>query len=198
MGKAKRRSAGSHLSFKVSGLAPGRVYCFVVRAKNGSIVGAPPAHTCKPTVRSQGATSGATYTVMTYNVCSYKGGTRGCDRFNPWNVRGPRAKRLIPTKEPDVVAAQESDYLDALDGYAMVFHKAGYWDAYDLAGSLIRPNCNSYNGFRNNPIISQTWGDHIDHIWVKTSIGVGKWEGVAFYPKGRYTTLPSDHSPVAI
>lgn len=85
MSKAKRHSAGSHLSFKVSGLLRGRVYCFVVRAKKGSIFGALSAHTCKPTVRSQGAT----YTVMTYNVCSYKGGTKGCDRVSPWSVRGP-------------------------------------------------------------------------------------------------------------
>lgn len=54
---------------------------------------------------------------MTYNVRSYTGGTAGCDRVNPWSVRGPRAKRLILTKEPDAAAAQESDYLHALDGY---------------------------------------------------------------------------------
>lgn len=327
MSKPKVHSAGTHLSLKVTRLTRGKVYCFVVRAKNGSTVGAGSAHTCKPTVRGQGATSGTRYTVMTYNVCSYKGGTAGCDREHTWDFRGPLAKQLILTKVPDVVAAQESDYLDELDGYtlayyksgkrlfyktsrfdlaqttvdcptdpapgdaptcepgtvvprtgfitmgpgkyavwaelidhsandkhvifvsvhttsgksdtyarrraaeittlleemttlnpdnlpvifagdfnsnrhrtndylAAVFHKAGYWDAYDLAGSLTRPNYNSYNGFRKNPIISTTWGDHVDHIWVKTSISVRKWEGVAFYSNGRYTTLPSDHSPV--
>ena len=325
MSKAKVRSAGSRLRFKVTRLTRGRVYCFVVRAKNGGGVGARSTHTCKPTVRSRGATSGARYTVMTYNVCSYKGGTSGCDRVSPWSVRGPLAQQLMLAKKPDVVAAQESDYLDELDGYtlayyqsgkrlfyktsrfdlaqmtadcpadpapgdppcepetvpragfitmgpgkyavwaelidhfandkhvifvsvhttagksdtyarrreaeittllkemtalnldnlpvifagdfnsnrhrpndylAAVFHRAGYVDAYDLAGSLIRPNYNSYNGFSKNPIISKTWGDHVDHIWVKTSIGVRKWEGVSFFANARYTTLPSDHSPV--
>lgn len=62
-----------------------------------------------------------------------------------------------------------------------MFHRAGYLDAYDLAGSLIGPNYNSFNGFKKNPII-----------------GIRKWEGVAFFSKGRYTTLPSDHSPVMV
>lgn len=104
---------------------------------------------------------------------------------------------LNPDNLPVIFAGDFNSNRHRTNDYlAAVFHRAGYWDAYDLAGSLTRPNYNSYNGFQENPIISRTWGDHVDHIWVKTSTGVRKWEGVAFYANGRYTTLPSDHSPV--
>lgn len=319
MSGARVRSAGTARTFKVTGLTRGKVYCFAVRAKNGGTVGTRSAHTCKPTVRRQGATRGSTYSVMTYNMCS--------EKCSGWSTRGPLAAKLILTRAPSVLALQEAkgrvqlpanyvsaqywsskelyynantfdlastDYLDpdcdnplgdcvirtprtghitmsssrnkhavwaelidktthkhtifvsvhtssgktetaalyrksevtALlaampninparlpivfagdfnshrnrpnDYLAAVFHKAGYFDAYELAGALRRPNYNSYNGFSKTPIISKTWGDHVDHIWVKTSIGVSKWEGVAFYENGRYTTLPSDHNPVSV
>ena len=106
---------------------------------------------------------------------------------------------INPAGLPIVFAGDFNSHRNRPNDYlAAVFHRAGYWDAYELAGSLTRPNYNSYNGFSKTPIISKTWGDHVDHIWVKTAIGVRKWEGVAFYANGRYTTLPSDHSPVSV
>lgn len=84
------------------------------------------------------------------------------------------------------------------DYLAGVFHAAGYWDSYELTSTLGRPNYTSYNSFSETPNISRTWGDHVDHVWVKPSVGLRTWTSVAFFADGRYLTLPSDHNPVAV
>jgi endonuclease/exonuclease/phosphatase family metal-dependent hydrolase len=87
------------------------------------------------------------------------------------------------------------------DSPTEVMNKAGYWDAYDLAEKLVRPNYNSANQLRLNPVIGDTWGDHVDHVWVRPGQSrILKWRTIAdLTKKGRYADpLPSDHNPVFV
>lgn len=305
------KSAGNVLAYTVTGLTKGRIYCFAVRARNGSATGSRSAHTCKEPIRQQGATAGANYKIVTYNLCS--------EKCTNWVNRGPLAVKLITGQNPDVIALQEAGALTGIPGYsnttdksakkllfrtsrfdlatttcppgdhgcdpeprtgfvemnptkyavwaelidhasadkhvifvsvhttsgktetaalarkheiqvllpamdaintgglpivyagdfnshrnrpndylAGVFHTAGYWDSYELASALYRPNYNTYNDWSKTPVISRTWGDHVDHVWVKPAVGVVNWASVAFFADGRYVTLPSDHNPLAV
>ena len=86
------------------------------------------------------------------------------------------------------------------DTVGRTFAKAGYYDAYDLAASLKRPNWNSAAGFRRVPKVSRTWGDHVDHVYVvPQKARVWRWMNAALYSGSRYATpMPSDHSPVQV
>ncbi|CAN5332657.1 hypothetical protein BH09ACT10_BH09ACT10_23860 [soil metagenome] len=86
-----------------------------------------------------------------------------------------------------------------LDGPGQAFKANGYVDAFDNSTSLIRPNYNSYNNFQSNPITSYTYGDHVDHIYVKPTVGMSTWESVANFSKKKYVgVIPSDHNPVRV
>ena len=84
------------------------------------------------------------------------------------------------------------------DSVADVLHGQGYYDAYDLALRLRRQHINSYNGFESIPRISYTWGDHVDHVWIRPSEGrILSWNNGALLLDGRMVTpIPSDHSPI--
>ena len=292
----------------VTGMTPGKTYCFFVRGRSGSSIGPRSAHTCKPTIRAQSSLSGAGLAVMTFNACS--------SACSGWSSRLAAAKELISTssRNPDVIAVQEagawktpppgyanavymsakrlfyktSRFTLARDGYITMstgkfavwaelidrstskriifvsahtspaladyplrgrqiatllaqmrlintagrtvvyagdfnshknrgvysesagfgaqdtvgrtFAAAGYYDAYDLARTLKRPNWNSGSGFSSTPKISFTWGDHVDHVFVKPgSTHVWRWMNAALYSGNRYATpKPSDHSGVQV
>ncbi len=322
MTNASVRSAGNNTTYRVTGLTKGKIYCFAVRARNGTKVGSRSSHTCKEPIRQQGATTGANYGIVTYNLCS--------EKCSNWSGRSAGAVKLIIGQNPDIVALQEAGSLTSIPGYtnttyksakrlmyrtsrfavattdcsddqtgqceptprtgfiqlsgfcqvstdcgsdkyavwaelidrnsadkhvifvsvhttpgktyaaawtrkheierllramtsintggvpvvyagdfnshrnrpndylASVFHAAGYWDSFELSRLLTRPNYNSYNGFSKTPIISRTWGDHVDHVWVKPAIGVRSWTSVGTLSGGKYVTLPSDHNPVGV
>jgi endonuclease/exonuclease/phosphatase family metal-dependent hydrolase len=94
----------------------------------------------------------------------------------------------------------ESVGFGAQDTVGRTFAAAGYYDCYDLARTLKRPNWNSYSGFKTTPTISYTWGDHVDHVYVKpTTANVYRWMNAALYSGNSYATpMPSDHSGVQV
>ena len=61
----------------------------------------------------------------------------------------------------------ESAGFGSQDTVGRTFAAAGYYDAYDLARTLKRPNWNSFSGFSATPTKSKIWGDHVDHVYVK-------------------------------
>lgn len=83
----------------VTGLQPGKDYCFQVKGKNGRGFGKPANRTCRTTIRAQGPAEGPTYRFLTYNVCS-----NVCPN---WADRKGAAGNLIRASDPDVVGLQE-------------------------------------------------------------------------------------------
>ncbi len=299
-------------SATVTGMTPGKTYCFQVRARAGSSFGMRSAHTCKPTIRDQAPISGSAFAVMTLNACS--------EACSSWSSRLGAAEQVISTRNPDVIAAQEAGewstpppgyanafYMSAkrlfyktsrftvaqgsggpragsvtlstgkyavwaelverstsqriifvsahtspafadyplrgrqvetllaemgqinADGLPVVYagdfnsHKnrgtyvesdgfgsqdtvgrtfaaAGYYDAYDLATTLERPNWNSYSGFKTTPTVGLTWGDHVDHVYVQPAgTHVSQWMNASLTSGNGYASpMPSDHSPVQV
>jgi len=94
----------------------------------------------------------------------------------------------------------ESTGFGSQDTVGRTFAAAGYYDAYDLARTLKRPNWNSFNGFKVVPTTSKTWGDHVDHVYVKPGTSnIWRWMNAALYSGSRYATpMPSDHSAVQV
>jgi len=122
-------------------------------------------------------------------------------------VRGTNAHRLIngvraanPQNLPvlylgDYNSHRHRTYFST----ANEFHQVGHYDAYDLAQSLWRPNYSSMNGGSAVPRISNTYGDHVDHVWVDPyRTRVLGWANVARIENGRYSPLPSDHNPILV
>lgn len=91
-----------------------------------------------------------------------------------------------------------------LDAPAKVFAAAGYYDGYDLAARLSRPNWNSAADFSSapgKPRTSYKWGDHVDHVFVQPgSTYVSSWASPAAMASGsKYDgPMPSDHKPVVV
>jgi endonuclease/exonuclease/phosphatase family metal-dependent hydrolase len=94
----------------------------------------------------------------------------------------------------------ESIGFGAEDTVGRTFAASGYYDAYDLARTLRRPNWSSYHGLKTTPTISWTWGDHVDHVFVKpASTNIWRWMNASLYTGTSYASpLPSDHSPVQV
>jgi endonuclease/exonuclease/phosphatase family metal-dependent hydrolase len=94
----------------------------------------------------------------------------------------------------------ESAGFGAQDSVGRTFAAAGYYDAYDLARTLKRPNWNSYSGFKATPTISKTWGDHVDHVYITPGeTNVYRWMNAALYSGSKYSApIPSDHSAVQV
>jgi endonuclease/exonuclease/phosphatase family metal-dependent hydrolase len=86
------------------------------------------------------------------------------------------------------------------DTVGRTFAAAGYYDAYDLARSLYHPNWNSFSGLSSKPIISRTWGDHVDHVYVRPGrTRVTRWMNAAPTRGSRYVApIPSDHRAVMV
>ena len=80
------------------------------------------------------------------------------------------------------------------------FAASGYYDAYDLARTLKRPNWNSFSGFSSTPTTSKVWGDHVDHLYIRPAkTNVWSWINASLYSGSRYNTpKPSDHNPVQV
>lgn len=100
---------------------------------------------------------------------------------------------------PIVYAGDFNSHKNRSNDYvASVFHKQGYYDAYDLALRLRRQHFNSYNGFESVPRISYTWGDHVDHVWIRPDEGrILSWNNGALIENNRMVKpIPSDHSPI--
>ena len=341
MKKAKKRKAGKTNSFRVAGLSRNKLYCFQVRALRGKSVGKKSQRTCKPTVRTQGATTGTNVRVVTYNVCSGKCSSgskywqKGVDYLyaakpdvigmqeagNPWmagklvatgdyaiaaeesqriilykksafesvlnapvqewcgehemldeqgnptgeyvqdycDVQYPRAGELTlghseyaawaelkpknstksfivtsvhlksgkgsSTKQKRYYAGLRESETNMLisetarinpqrlpvvhvgdfnsnkkrgsyDSVAKVMNKSPnyYFDGYDLAATLRNPNWNSSLDSKGNPVYAVQWGDHVDHIWVKPTVGVRKWQKLGSLSK----PYASDHFPVLV
>lgn len=93
----------------ITGLKPGADYFFQIRGLNGSKKGTKSQRSGHGTIRAQGASSGSTYDVMTYNVCSAK--------CSGWSTREAAALERVTTLQPDVVAAQEAAELSTPTGY---------------------------------------------------------------------------------
>ncbi len=82
----------------------------------------------------------------------------------------------------------------SLDTVAQVMNGNGYRDGFDLAQSLVNPNWNSSLSYGTKLVYAVQWGDHVDHVWVKPSIGVRKWQKLG-NQNGPY---PSDHFAVSV
>ena len=127
-------------------------------------------------------------------------------------LRQSETERLIAAVEqenPDgvpVIYAGDfnSNKSRPLDAPAKVFKAAGYYDSYDLASRLSRPNWNSAAGFSSapeKPRTSYKWGDHVDHVFVRPgSTYVGTWASpAAMTSSSKYDgPMPSDHKPVVV
>jgi endonuclease/exonuclease/phosphatase family metal-dependent hydrolase len=111
-------------------------------------------------------------------------------------------KDLNPDNVPVVYAGDYNSHKHRkFDSPARVMNAAGYWDAFDLAEKLGRPNYNSANQLRYDPVIGDTWGDHVDHVWVEPGTSrILSWRSVAdLTSSGRYAApLPSNHNPVYV
>lgn len=105
----------------VDGLRPGQFYCFQVRGLNDSGQGMKSRKACQYTIAEQGADTGATYRVVTYNTCGV-----ACPG---WASRLHGAAELVGAQQPDVVALQEtpedSGMAGALGDFTQVQAKSG-------------------------------------------------------------------------
>jgi endonuclease/exonuclease/phosphatase family metal-dependent hydrolase len=109
--------------------------------------------------------------------------------------------KINPGKLPVVYAGDFNSHKNrANDDMSSVFHRQGYYDAYDLALKLYRQHHNSYNGFDVVPRLSYKWGDHVDHVWIRPDEGrVESWVNGALISGGRMVRpIPSDHSPIVV
>jgi endonuclease/exonuclease/phosphatase family metal-dependent hydrolase len=84
----------------ISGLQPGDLYCFQVRAVNSSGAGRRSPRACQRTVATEGSDVGPVYKVLTYNLCS-----RVCPG---WAGRRDDAAALVARRHPDVVMLTEA------------------------------------------------------------------------------------------
>ena len=101
----------------VSGLKPGRTYCFQVQGRAGSKFGQRSAVTCHPTIRARGAATGPAYKVMTFNACA--------DACSGWSRRSAAARRMVSFRRPDVLALQESGkWRTPPSGYGLAYSKS--------------------------------------------------------------------------
>lgn len=73
----------------------------------------------------------------------------------------------------------------------------GWFDVYDRSATFRNPRFNSFTGWSTSPTTSNTYGDHVDRIFVKDTVGSTTWRVEQQFASGRYTSpVPSDHSPV--
>lgn len=110
-------------------------------------------------------------------------------------VINPYKLRVVYAGDFNSHKNRSNDYL------RMVFHRQGYYDAYDLAMALRRQHYNSYNDFSVVPKISYKWGDHVDHVWIRPDEGrILRWNNGALINSANrmVTPIPSDHSPLVI
>ncbi|CAA9363314.1 MAG: hypothetical protein AVDCRST_MAG36-2826 [uncultured Nocardioidaceae bacterium] len=105
----------------ITGLRPGSLYCFQVRAADGNETGPRSNRACQRTVATEGDDTGPVYRVVTYNVCS-----RACAG---WDSRRADAAALVAARRPDVVmlteATPESGMAAAIGGMTQVVAKSG-------------------------------------------------------------------------
>lgn len=77
--------------------------------------------------------------------------------------------------------------------------KEGWYDTYDRSATFTYPRYNSYAGWGTTPTTSQTYGDHVDHVFVQDEVGSTTWRVQHVFVSGRYATpVPSDHTPVRV
>ncbi|MBC9225808.1 hypothetical protein GL325_05700 [Aeromicrobium sp. 636] len=89
----------------------------------------------------------------------------------------------------------------AQDTPARVMSSAGYRDAYDQARTLSRPNYNSGTAGGRKPVVSYTWGDHVDKVWIRKGDGIGvlSWANVNPRRGAKYAgPVGSDHCPIRV
>jgi endonuclease/exonuclease/phosphatase family metal-dependent hydrolase len=105
----------------VTGLRPGRLYCFQVRAENRNGLGPRSKRSCQYTNSDARRLSAPTYRVVTYNICS-----TAC---SGWSWRRSQAAALLKATSPDVVALQEATrdngLAHAMGGFTQVVAKSG-------------------------------------------------------------------------
>lgn len=85
------------------------------------------------------------------------------------------------------------------DATGAILKKAGWYDAYDQARSLVAQHHNSANPkMQTAPVIGVTWGDHVDKVLVRPwRAVVTRWENAGKRVDGKYVApLGSDHHPV--
>lgn len=131
MSDARKLRAGTS-TIKVSDLPPDTDYFFRVRGVNGSKEGEKSTRVGHTTIIDQGTPTGTAYRVMSYNVCS-----RVCDekKTTPywwkWSStrtgpsRQPGAMERIATYAPDVLAAQEANFLETPPGFTLAMDYSG-------------------------------------------------------------------------
>ncbi len=83
---------------------------------------------------------------------------------------------------------------------AELMNAAGYVDSYDLAATLTRPNYNTAHPMSTTPNIGNTWGDHVDHVWVDPyTTRVLSWANASPMNGRAYAApVPSNHSPMLV
>lgn len=116
MSKAKKYTT-SHRKKTITRLTPGANYYLRIRAVNGKKRGAFSSRVGHTTIRQFDVAHGATYRVMSYNVC-----TRVC---SGWAGRQPAALERVAKFRPDVLAAQEADHLAVPANYTEAHYKSG-------------------------------------------------------------------------
>ena len=112
----------------------------------------------------------------------------------------------INTRDVPVVFAGDfnSNKSRQTDAPAEVFRGHGFYDSYDLASRLKRPNWNSAADFSSapgKPRKSPKWGDHVDRVFVRAASSyVSGWVSPAEMKNSKKyaSPMPSDHKPVVV
>lgn len=112
----------------------------------------------------------------------------------------------INTRDVPVVFAGDfnSNKSRRTDAPAEVFRGHGFYDSYDLASRLKRPNWNSAASFSSapgKPRKSYKWGDHVDRVFVRAASSyVSGWVSPAEMKNSKKydSPMPSDHKPVVV
>lgn len=108
---------------------------------------------------------------------------------------------LNPDRVPVILAGDFNSYKGrTYDSVGKLLESIGLYDAFDQARIIGYQHYNSFNGFRTNPAIGITWGDHLDHFWVDPNrMRVWSWYNAAQFVGGKYATpIPSDHNPITM
>lgn len=92
-----------------------------------------------------------------------------------------------------------SSRMRADDSPRKVLATTGHVDAFERASTYSKAYVNSFNGYEARPRRGVRYGDHIDRIFIRGSVGVSNWAVVAPLRRGRNVRpYASDHYAVRV
>lgn len=92
-----------------------------------------------------------------------------------------------------------SSRMRADDSPRKVLARTGYVDAFERSSTYSKAYVNSFNGYEARPRRDVRYGDHIDRIFIRGSMGASDWAVVAPLRRGRNVRpYASDHYAVRV